>query len=81
MVAKASSLGADLVVDYTICHHNWQYSFLCPTDDEIVEAYNKAYGDKANESDVQSDGDSDSEAEGDDEDEDEGENGDAEMES
>lgn len=56
MVQKSTSIGADLVVDYTICHHNWQYPWLEPTDDEVDKAYQRLYGDKAHESDVDSDG-------------------------
>ena len=52
MVAKASSLGSDLVVDYTICHHNWQYDFLLPSEVEIVSAYQLLYGGGAHPSDV-----------------------------
>ena len=41
MVQKAITLGSDLTESYTICHHNWLYEFLEPSDDEIVEAYLK----------------------------------------
>ena len=54
MVAKASSLGADLVADYTICHHNWSYSFLEPSAEEIITAYSRAYGQEAHNSDAES---------------------------
>ena len=54
MVAKASSIGADLVMDYTICHHNWQYDFLFPSDAEIVSAYQTLYGADAHVSDAES---------------------------
>ena len=57
MVAKASSLGADLVADYTICHHNWQYPVFLPSDEEIVNAYQKFYGSEAHASDAESSGD------------------------
>jgi hypothetical protein len=70
MVAKASSLGGDLVADYTICHHNWQYDFLLPSDDEIVSAYQAVNGKDAHISDAessdedQSDGEEDENEEG-----------------
>ena len=53
MVAKAASLGADLLADYTICHYNWQYDFLLPSDEEIVSAYQLLYGVDARASDAE----------------------------
>ena len=74
MVAKASSLGSDLVVDYTICHHNWQYDFLLPSEVEIVSAYQLLYGGEAHPSDGEA---SDDEA-GEEDSEDSDDNGQAE---
>ena len=74
MVAKASSLGSDLVADYTICHHNWQYEFLLPSEAEIVSAYQTVYGAEAHPSDGEA---SDSE-DGEEDDEGSANNGEAE---
>ena len=51
MVAKATTIGAELVADYTICHHNWLYDFLVPSDEECVEAYMNLHGKVARASD------------------------------
>ena len=56
MTAKAASLGPELTADYTICHHNWQYDFLLPEDDEAVAAYQRVYGPEASDSDADSSG-------------------------
>ena len=70
MVAKATTIGADLVADYTICHHNWEYDFLVPSDKECTEAYIKLYGKDARISDGEgSSGSSSSGGEGSDADE------------
>lgn len=60
MVAKAASIGADLVTDYTICHHNWEYDFLVPSDKECTDAYVKLYGKDARASDGEEGSDSSS---------------------
>ena len=39
MLAKATTMGPDLAANYTVLHHNFTYSFLEPTDEEVVEAY------------------------------------------
>ena len=70
MVAKASSLGSDLVVDYTICHHNWQYDFLLPSEAEIVSTYQTLYGGEAHPSDGEASDDEDGEEDGEDSDDD-----------
>ena len=44
MVQKATTLGAELTENYTICHHNWLYEFLEPSDEEIIAAYVKLNG-------------------------------------
>jgi len=64
MVQKSTNIGADLVADYTICHYNWKYSWLEPSEEEIVKAYQELYGPEAHVSD-------DSESEADDEEDDE----------
>ena len=54
MKAKAASLGAGLTTDYTMCHHNWQYECLEPSDQQVVEDYDKLYGPEARVSDASS---------------------------
>ena len=74
MLQKATTMGAELVADYAILHYNWLYSWLEPTDKEIEDAYNEAYGPEPHESDLEkeegtsSDEESDSEEESVDED-------------
>ena len=69
MLQKATTLGGDLVESYTICHYQWLYEWLCPTDDEIAEAYQIVHGKEAHQSDEDS---SDAEADEDGDAEDEG---------
>ena len=40
------------MTDYTICHHNWQYPFLFPSDDEVVKGYQTLYGPEERDSDA-----------------------------
>ena len=55
MVAKSVNIGGELLSDYAMCHHNWQYEWLRPTKAEIEEAYFKLYGKDAHESDLEDD--------------------------
>ena len=55
MVAKSVNIGGELLSDYSICHHNWQYEWLRPTKAEIDTAYCKLYGKEAHESDLEDD--------------------------
>ena len=73
MLEKATTLGADLVADYTICHHNWQYDFLEPSDEEVVAAWTVLYGPEPRDSDAESDGSAGSDNESDDDAEGDGE--------
>lgn len=52
MLAKAASMGSDLVADYAICHHNFKYPWLCPDDADVVKAYTAMYGKDAHISDA-----------------------------
>ena len=52
MVQKATTIGPELVSDYTICHHNWQYPFLVPSDEECIATYHALHGKDAHASDV-----------------------------
>ena len=53
MLQKATTLGGDVVESYTICHYQWLYEFLCPSDDEVAAAYMKLHGNEAHESDAE----------------------------
>ena len=43
MAAKSTSIGGELLSDYSVCHNNWQYPWLRPTEAEFLEAWEKLY--------------------------------------
>ena len=79
MLEKAATLGAELVAEYTICHHNWLYDFLEPSDEEVVAAWAALYGPEPRESDAESDGSGGSDSESDDSESDDAAEGDGET--
>ena len=52
MVQKATTLGSELTESYTICHHNWLYEFLEPSEDEAMVAYLSLNGPEPHDSDA-----------------------------
>ena len=59
----AQRMSPEVLELYVFIHYNWQYEWMRPTIDEIVEAYTKMYGSEAREEDVFPDQNSDSDTE------------------
>ena len=59
----AQRMSPEVLELYVFIHYNWQYEWMRPTIDEIVEAYTKMYGNDAREEDVFPDQNSDSDTE------------------
>ena len=38
MAANSTSISGDLLSDYAVCHDNWQYEWLRPTEEEFLTA-------------------------------------------
>ena len=55
MANNAHTLGAGVFGAKVFCHYNWQFMWLLPTDEEIVDKYLGVYGEDARLSDAESD--------------------------
>lgn len=59
----SAKMSPEVLEMYVFIHYNMQYAFMCPTVDEIVKAYEQAYGKEPQPDDVESSGgESDDEA-------------------
>ena len=58
--AASAAWGSELTENYTICHHNWLYKCLEPSDDEIIAAYLTLNGPEPRDSDAKESSDDDS---------------------
>jgi len=65
----AATMSPEVLEMYVFIHYNMQYDFMCPTVEEIVQAYLKLYGAEARVEDID-DGESDNEDDDDDDDDD-----------
>ena len=66
MLQKATTLGSELTESNIICHQNWLYEFLEPSDEEIMAAYIKLNGPEPHHSDADESSSVDSDEESDD---------------